>query len=314
MLTKDIYLRAINSTRDGLIITEAKGKNNPIVYANTAFEHLSGYTKSEILGNDCRFLQGSNIDQPEIAEIRTAIDNGEPILITLRNYKKDGSVFWNELSISPIKNDIGEVTHFIGIQKDVTKKIELEKKLLAANKNLNDLNFKLEEENKIDPLTGAYNRKAINHEVSILWTVAKRANGSISILFIDIDHFKEINDTYGHSAGDVCLKHLASLLKSVCGRNSDIVLRYGGEEFIIVSIGNEKQETIEFANRILSSVSNSNIKIKEPDIKINFTLSIGVITGIPHPKVTFAELVEAADKAMYEAKMRGRNMVVFKEI
>lgn len=314
MLTKDIYLKAIDSTRDGLIITKAKGKENPIVYVNPAFELLSGFRKSEILGKDCRFLQGTEIDQPQIAEIRAAIDNGESILITLRNQRKDGSIFLNELSISPIKNDIGEITHFIGIQKDVTEKVELKNKLMEANKSLGDLNSKLEQDNKIDSLTGAYNRKAINHEVSILWASAKRSNGHISVLFVDIDHFKAINDTYGHSAGDVCLKHLSNVLKSMCERESDIVLRYGGEEFIVVSIGNKKDAAIALANKLLSSVSYEAIKVKEPDIRVKYTLSIGVTSGRPHSKVTFEEFVAAADKAMYEAKMRGRNMVVFRGI
>jgi len=313
MLTKDIYLKAIESTRDGLIITEVKGKENPIVYTNPAFELLSGFSKSEILGKDCRFLQGAEIDQPEVAKIRTAIDNGESILVTLRNQRKDKTFFWNELSISPIKNDLGEVTHFIGIQKDVTEKVELKYKLMETNKILNDLNSKLEQENKIDPLTGVYNRKAINHEISILWTSAKRSNGHISVLFLDIDHFKAINDSYGHSTGDACLKHLASVLKSICGRDSDIILRYGGEEFIVVSVGNKKDDAIALANKLLSSVSNENVKVKEPDIRVNYTLSIGVTSGIPNSNVTFKEFVSTADDAMYEAKMRGRNMVVFRD-
>lgn len=313
MLTKDIYLNAINSTRDGLLITEAKGKDNPIVYVNPAFELLSGYTKSEILGKDCRFLQGADIDQNERARIRTTIDNEESILITLRNYKKDGSLFWNELSISPIKNKVGEVTHFIGIQKDVTDKVKLENKLQETNKRLNDLNSILEKENKIDPLTGAYNRKAINHEVSILWNSAKRSNVDISIIFIDIDNFKVINDTFGHRAGDVCLKHLSNTLKSFCGRDSDVILRFGGEEFVIISIGNDKNKTIDIANKILTSVSKEDIKIKEPDIRINYTVSIGATSFMPDINDTFDDIVSIADKAMYKAKMSGKNMVVYQE-
>lgn len=312
MLSEEIYMKAINSTRNGLIITEAKGKENPIIYVNRAFERLTGYTESEIIGKDCRFLQGTAIDQPEIAEIRAAIDKGDSILITLRNYKKDGSIFWNELSISPIKNDIGEVTHFIGIQKDVSEQEELKEKLLEANKNLSNLNLKLKEENKVDSLTGLYNRKALNHEVSILWGGAKRSKGQISLFFIDIDHFKVINDTYGHAAGDFCLKHLSDQLKNIFRRDTDIVLRYGGEEFIVVTISDKKEEVIKLANQILSKTSNGNVKIKEPNIKINYTVSIGVTLGVPHIKSNIEDFISVADKAMYEAKMRGRNIVVFR--
>lgn len=314
ILTKDIYLKAVNSTRNGLIITEFQGKDNPIVYVNPAFERLTGYSKAEILGKDCRFLQGESIDQPEIAAMRKAIDNGESILVTLRNYKKDGSVFWNELSISPIKNSLGEITHFIGIQKDVTENEELKNKLLEVNKSLNDLNLKLEEDNKIDSLTGLYNRKSLNHEVSILWSGANRSNTKISLFFIDIDHFKILNDTYGHPAGDICLQHLSSVLKNIYQRDSDIVIRYGGEEFIVVSIGNDNKQAMELANQILSKISKEDVKIKEPDIRINYTVSIGVTQGVPYSKVTVEDFISTADKAMYEAKRRGRNRAVFREI
>ncbi|MCF7971451.1 MAG: diguanylate cyclase [Methylococcaceae bacterium] len=307
MLSQELYLQALNSTRDGLIITEAKGRDNPIIYANPAFLALTGFTLTEVLGQDCRFLQGTNIDQAELALIRLAIQKGESVLVTLRNYKKDGSIFWNELSISPIKDALGTVTHFIGIQKDVTERVELKKKLEAANARLQQLNEQLKQENKIDALTGLYNRKVIAQEVSILWDNAIRANEYFSVLFIDIDHFKAINDTYGHDAGDIGLKHIAYLLQKSINRRSDILLRNGGEEFLIFLFSTKEEEALALAQQINTRIAETPVKIKEPNIIINMTVSIGLVSAIASLDKSLDELINAADKAMYQAKMHGRN-------
>jgi diguanylate cyclase (GGDEF)-like protein/PAS domain S-box-containing protein len=121
--------RAINASANGVIITDATHPSNPIVYVNSGFETMTGYSEYEAIGRNCRFLQGDDSDQPGLRTLRQALANEQGCRVTLRNYRKDGSIFWNELTISPIKNDSGLVTHFIGIQTDTTvsheRKIEL---------------------------------------------------------------------------------------------------------------------------------------------------------------------------------------------
>jgi len=121
--------RAIASSHNGIVITDFNRPNNPIVYVNQAFEKISGYTASEVIGKNCRFLQGNDVIQEEKQSLRTAIANGESCTVVIRNYRKDGTLFWNELNISPIFDDRGKVTHFIGIQTDITERKEAEKAL-----------------------------------------------------------------------------------------------------------------------------------------------------------------------------------------
>jgi PAS domain S-box-containing protein len=121
--------RAIASSHNGIVITDYRTPNNSIVYVNPAFERISGYESHEVIGKNCRFLQGSDVFQPEKDILRSAIANGEACTVTIRNYRKDGSLFWNELNISPIFDDLGKVTHFIGIQTDITARKEAEKDL-----------------------------------------------------------------------------------------------------------------------------------------------------------------------------------------
>ncbi len=111
--------KAIDTANDGLLIAEQEGDDTIILYANAAFERLTGYSEEEILYRDCRFLQNDDRDQPGRALIRRAIEAGEPCRVVLRNYRKDGTAFWNELSITPVVNDEDGLTYFIGIQHQV---------------------------------------------------------------------------------------------------------------------------------------------------------------------------------------------------
>ncbi|WP_138433209.1 sensor histidine kinase [Winogradskyella algicola] len=135
--------KALDSANNGIVITDALKPDNPIIYHNAAFEKLTGFTKEEILNKNCRFLQGDDRDQKALAKIRKAIKNGESCLATLRNYKKDGTIFYNDLYITPITNRRGIVTHFIGVQNDVTERVraEEEKNHLATifNESLNEI-------------------------------------------------------------------------------------------------------------------------------------------------------------------------------
>ncbi|WP_178988324.1 sensor histidine kinase [Winogradskyella schleiferi] len=135
--------KALQSSSNGIIITDALKKDNPIIYFNPAFAKLTGYSKEEILNKNCRFLQADDRSQDSIKEIRQAIKEGRSYQTIIRNYKKDGTLFWNDLSITPIKDKDGTITNFIGIQNDITerKKLEQEKNHLAKifEESLNEI-------------------------------------------------------------------------------------------------------------------------------------------------------------------------------
>ena len=113
--------RAMDEAPVGIVISDPERDDNPITYANDRFKQLTGYAEDEILGRNCRFLQGEATDPEPVATMRKAIDNREPVTVELRNYRKDGTEFWTRVSIAPVKNDAGDVTHFVGFQQDVSK-------------------------------------------------------------------------------------------------------------------------------------------------------------------------------------------------
>lgn len=126
---ENVLWRAIESARNGIILTDPSRTDNPIIFANQAFIDMSGYRSDQILGRNCRFLQRDDRDQPAIERIRDAIRQMVPITITLRNYRRNGSLFWNELTISPVFGADGSLTNFVGVQNDVTARVELERRV-----------------------------------------------------------------------------------------------------------------------------------------------------------------------------------------
>jgi phosphoserine phosphatase RsbU/P len=141
-LEADLQLknRALEATAEGIVITNALHKDNPIIYINAGFERLTGYAPAEVLGSNCRLLQGAATDPATREELSRAIRERRPCTVEILNYRKDGSRFWNRLSVTPIRNDSGEVTHFIGVQSDVTERRDAESALHAAKAQLEAVN------------------------------------------------------------------------------------------------------------------------------------------------------------------------------
>ena len=124
MINAKLLQRVIEASNDGIVVAEQEGEDNILIYANAAFERLTGYAIDDILYRDCRFLQGDDREQPALAAIRQALKDGRPCREIIRNYRRDGSLFWNELSLTPVFNEAEQLTYFIGIQRDVTAEVE----------------------------------------------------------------------------------------------------------------------------------------------------------------------------------------------
>lgn len=168
-------------------------------------------------------------------------------------------------------------------------------------------NTELERLNALDGLTGLKNRGFFDSSLKKEIKAAVRVQASISLLLIDIDHFKTINDRYGHLVGDECLRRLSKVLQREVQRETDIVARYGGEEFAIILPGNDLDHAVVVADKIRASVED--IDPYHGNMKISFTVSVGVASCIPYPGYKEVQLIEKADSALYKAKNSGRNSI-----
>ncbi|WP_456267971.1 PAS domain S-box protein [Kushneria sp. AK178] len=129
MISPELLERVVNASGDGIVVAEQEGNENILIYVNSGFEALTGYSADEILYRDCRFLQNGDNQQPGLDRIRDALKEGHTCREIIRNYKKDGSLFWNELSITPVHDEEDQLLYFIGVQKDVTRLVEAQQEL-----------------------------------------------------------------------------------------------------------------------------------------------------------------------------------------
>ena len=298
--------QALTQTDDMVLLTSAAGI---IQFVNPAFERLTSDLFEEITNINCRYLQNDDREQPELKVVRDAIANGEYCLVVVRNYRKDRSMFWNELSISPIYDKDGSVSNFIGIQKDVTSRILIQDSLREENKSLEQMRLGLEQLAIRDGLTGVYNRRFFDVQLDIQWRIARRNAELITLMMIDVDHFKNFNDIYGHQAGDVALKSVATCLDQAFLRSSDFLARYGGEEFVILSAGMSLKQATTFTEGLCERVRNLEIPHSASSTGY-LTVSVGFSVRAVGANDKADVLLQEADRALYAAKKNGRNQSI----
>jgi diguanylate cyclase (GGDEF)-like protein/PAS domain S-box-containing protein len=293
-IPQDLLAKALNESRDGITIVDAQQQDFPLIYVNQGFEKLTGYTSDEVIGRNYRFLYGADTEQPEIAAIRAATAQGQGCVVTLRNYRKDGSMFWSQLSISPVHNAEGALTHFIGIQKDATDRMLLENHLSTLI--------------HIDPLVGISNRRYFDERFTNLLHVAQRIHSGMSLLMIDLDHFRQFNERYGQSAGDECLRMVGDCIAKSFNRTSDCVARYGGEEFTVVSFSSGIEALRQHAHKLCEQVRALNIPHGDSPHGV-VTISVGGVHRLPNRDTTEEQLIALANQELLAAKHSGRDRV-----
>ncbi|WP_456026005.1 PAS domain-containing protein [Pseudomonas capeferrum] len=143
MINAKLMQLVINASNDGIVVAEREGKDKPLIYVNPAFERMTGYALDDILYQDCRFLQAGDRDQPALIAIREALDNGGSCREILRNYRKDGTAFWNELSLSTVYNEADKQTYFVGVQKDVTAQVKAQLRAAQLEAQVTELKGEL---------------------------------------------------------------------------------------------------------------------------------------------------------------------------
>jgi diguanylate cyclase (GGDEF)-like protein/PAS domain S-box-containing protein len=285
--------RALHAASNGIVITRCEGRDSPIEYVNPAFERITGYSAEEVLGRDSRFMAAPGLDANERAQVRNAVAERRAVNVVFRNLRKNGDLFWNDLSITPVRDEHGTVTHFIGVIVDVT----------AAKQRT----AYLEHEVNHDGLTGLANRNLLWDRLEQALHMAQRHKSLVATVLVDLNNFKAINDSFGHEAGDLVLKVVAKRLQASV-RDSDTVARLSGDEFVVVLVN---QPSLRFTARMVERVRHA---LGMPVAFARKEIPVGASVGValyPHDGATVADLVRSADVAMYHAKASGGNQVYF---
>lgn len=289
--------RAIEASVNAIIITSDSASDNLIEYVNPAFTRITGYSAEEVVGRNCRFLLGNDYEQLELENVRAAQRENKDSRALLRNYRKDGSLFWNDLQVSPVRDDEGKVTHFVGILNDVTD----------SKRYQNEL----EHQSNHDTLTNLPNRNLMKDRIAQGIAYSTRYKQTLmAVAFIGLDNFKFVNDSMGHQAGDQVLKMVSNRLND-CIRSSDTAARLGGDEFVLVLFENPDEEE-SYHTSISALLQRVLHEVAQPyqigSHEFFITCSIGFAL-VPVDGDTVDELLKNADMAMFSAKERGRNNV-----
>lgn len=267
-------------------ITDLAGN---IQYVNPAFTATSGYTAEEVLGKNPRILKGGYTTPEEYEAMWQTISGGNPWFGLFHNRRKDGTLFWEEAVIAPVRDSAGAITQYIAIKQDITTRIEAEERATF-------LTFH-------DPLTKLPNRILGKTYMDRAMLNADQLELKSALLYVDVDNFKRINDSLGYRVGDRLLQALAERLQR-CLRRSDTLSRLGGDEFLIVLSAVDDEEAIDsMASAILQEAS---APFSIDGFELSITLSIGVAV-YPDDGREFDLLHKQADMAMYFAKKSGRN-------
>ena len=281
--------RSVESSTNGVLIVDAQSSDLPLVYVNAAFERITGYSRNQALGRNCRFLQGEETDPATVKQLQVGITEQREVHVVIRNYRHDGTVFWNDLHISPVRDENGQVTHFVGVQNDISEQREYQ--------------AQLDHNAHHDALTGLPNRLLLGQRLEEGGVMARRYHRYIAVLFIDLDDFKPINDTLGHEVGDFILVEVARRLENEL-RPWDTVARFGSDEFVVLLPDLAHQDdVIQVVERVLQGLSPP-YWYRDSELRITASIGIAINDGsMDNPR----QLIQQADLAMYKAKRRGRN-------
>ena len=285
-----ILAQAVEQMDEFVKITDVEGN---IVYVNNSLIANTGYKEIELIGKNPRIFKSGKHKKSFYKKMWDTILNKKIYRNFIINKKKDGTLYYEDQTISPILNKNGKILYFVATSKDVSSQIQLEERLRHMATT--------------DALTGIYNRYKMNEELELEIKKAKRYKRTFALIMFDIDYFKQINDTYGHDAGDRVLEELATLVsKSI--RETDAFARWGGEEFLILVHDSDANSSKKLAEKIRKKVE----RFFFADA-IQITISLGI--AVYDSEKSKEKLLKEADEALYKAKELGRNKtVVFQEI
>ncbi|WP_240338376.1 EAL and GGDEF domain-containing protein [Peribacillus alkalitolerans] len=281
-LTNKIF----ENTSEGVLITDAKGR---ILTVNPAFQIVTGYSEEEVLGKNPSLLQSGLHNEQFYLEMWREINEKGIWKGEIWNKRKNGEVFPEWISIIKINEDSGKTSHFVAVFSDLSDRKHTEEQLRKLA--------------HYDALTGAANRYLLNKSLERLLITSKKYNQILAVLFLDLDRFKQVNDTLGHSYGDLLLKKVSARLKSLL-KNKDIIARLGGDEFVIV-LSNIKhaKEAVAVSDDIIKAL-NSPFLLHDHEVYISTSIGVSLF---PYDGDDLETLLKNADRAMYQAKANGKN-------
>ena len=299
----EAWRRVVESSPEGIVICDATVADNPVVFVNNAFAQMCGYPVAALLGTNLRMLQGTDRDQDARARLAEAVQRGEPARVLVRNYRPDGSLFWNETLVQPVRATGGELTHFIGYHRDASERLK------SAERAPLGLPSWLRE----DRLTGLHSRAYFEELLSRDWALAQRDSHEIGLTLFDIDDLAAYNDKFDRAAGDACIRRVSRVIGASYRRGGDLVGRWEGGTFAVLTQGDAAERASQYAQIVSQRVRDLLMHHPTNGAGRYVTVSAAVATLVPPRTLALAGLIQACQTAMKRAKKNGKDAIVMAE-
>jgi len=287
--------RVLDSAPEGIAVCDAREKDHPVIYVNAAFEHLTGYAGAEWLGASLDLLQGTDRDQEGLVRLRDAFARGEPCRILVRNYRKSGELFWNELALQPMRGKDGALTHFVAYCRDVAARLRQSDRPEGVPTWLRE-----------DRVTGVSSAEWFRELLGREWRIARRDGKPLTMVLFDVDALGSYNSTYGKSGGDACLKRIARSIASGFRRGSDVVGIWREGCIGVLAVhrdGNGVDSIVEHAAANVRRIAELRIHHPRSPLQKFVTVTASLATVTPgRDEEDVHRLVDLAEQALQEAK------------
>jgi two-component system cell cycle response regulator len=301
----DLYRRLLETSPEGVVLIDALAADFPVVYVNPGFEALTGYSSSDLLGKNLRMLQGDDRDQDARHRLREALKSGESCRVLLRNYRKDGTLFWNEMTILPLKDTEGRVAHFAGHHRDAGDRLRIDPKL--SRDSLSGAHQPTGVAVRDDRLTGLYTLPYLQELLKRDWAIAQREKRSIAVFAVDVDSLDLYNATFGRAAGDSAIRRVSHCVSGCLRRSSDVTARIDGGSLIAFAPGLTTEQALRIGQVMAERVRDLRIHHPRSAVLRYVSVSIGVSAAVPESADSPEALVQKSQKQLQVAKKSGRN-------
>ena len=298
----EAWRRVVDSAPEGIVICDAAAGDCPAVFVNKAFVQMSGYPAAALLGSNLRTLQGTDRDQEARTRLAEAVSKGEAARVLLRNYRPDGSLFWNETVIQPVRT-AGKLTHFVGYHRDAGERLK------QAERAPTGLPSWLRE----DRLTGLSSRAYFEELLRRDWQLAQRDSHEIGLTLFDIDDLGAYNEKFDRAAGDACIRRVARVIAASYRRGGDLVGRWEGGTFAVLTQGEAAQRASQYAQVVTQRVRELLIHHPTAGNGRYVTLSAAIASLVPPRTLEVEGLLKACAAAMKRAKKSGKDQIATAE-
>ena len=300
-----LYRRLVETSPEGVVLVDAQHPEIPVIYANPAFEALTGYSAAELAGRNLRFLQGDDREQDSRHRLREAIARGDSCRVLLRNYRRDGTLFWNEMTVLPLFDANGRVTHFAGHHRDAGERLRIDSK--SNRDSLSGAHQPTAVAIRDDRLTGLFTLPYLEELLKRDWAVAQRENRSMALFAIDIDALHLYNATFGRAAGDSTIRRVAHVVSGCLRRSSDVAARIDGGSLIAFAAGLTLEQALRVGQIMAERVRDLRIHHPRSAVLRYVSVSVGVAVAVPGAADSPAGLLGKAQQQLQAAKKAGRN-------